>query len=80
MDETLTIRLDAELAARLRREAKRRNTSQGELVRATLREGLNRKAPSAGEQLSSLHGLIKGPRDLSTNKAHLRGFGRSRRK
>lgn len=79
MEETLTIRLDAALAARLRQEAKRRNTSKGELVRATLRQGLDKKDPSAGELLAGLHGLIKGPRDLSTNKTHLKGLGRGRR-
>jgi predicted transcriptional regulator len=78
MEETLTIRLDAQLAARLRREAKRRNTSKGEVVRTTLRRGLDQKAPSAGELLAGLHGIVKGPRDLATNKTHLKDFGRTK--
>lgn len=79
MEETLTVRIDAVLAAQLRKEAKRRNISKGEVVRTTLRRGLNRKSQTAGELLASLRGVVKGPRDLSTNKEHLKSLGRKRR-
>ena len=79
MEETLTVRIDAELAAWLRQEARRRNTSKGEVVRVALREGQAQKRKSAGETLSGLRGIVTGPRDLSTNRAYLSDLGRRRR-
>jgi hypothetical protein len=78
---TVTVKLPEELEAQLDVAAKRRRTSRSEVIRQLLEQGLRkpRHAPGAScyELAKDLCGSVKGaPRDLSTNKRHLEGFGR----
>lgn len=82
MATTLTIRLREDLLADLEAEARRANRTKGAIVREALEARL--RAGSASESalaaLEKYAGCMTGPRDLSTNKRHLAGFGaRTRR-
>lgn len=79
MTHTLTIRLDGETAEALRREARSKNQSQGEIVRAALVQRLKGAPGSALDGLRPYVGIIAGPRDLSANKRHLAGMGKRRK-
>lgn len=80
MDETLTIRLEKEISELLAEEAKRTNRSKGAIVRKALAEHLRRQSPSVLDELGKFVGIVSGPPDLSTNKAHLATLGRRRGK
>jgi hypothetical protein len=78
--KTLSLKLEDALYARVLAAAKRRGTTQSDVVRDAL---LARLEPTRGGVTGSaldlakdLAGCVTGPPDLSTNKAHLRGFGR----
>ena len=80
MSQSLTIRLDEELAATLEAKANKANRSRGQIVRDALTEHLNEdKKTSALQALAKYAGRAKGPTDLSTNKKHMAGFGGGRR-
>jgi len=79
MSETLTVRLDDEMAIALAREAARTHRPKGQIVREALHKHLRRKQRSALEVLQEHVGSITGPEDLSVNKAHLATFGKGRR-
>ena len=70
MSETLTIRLNKELAEWLEQTATRTGVSQGQLVREQL-ERL--RANRANRAFLRLAGAVRGPKDLSQRK----GFRRS---
>lgn len=80
VNATLTVRMDEETLRRLEAEARRTGRSKGELVREALRECFGRRGPSALDALGDLVGIMSGPVDLSTNKAHLANLGRRRRR
>lgn len=70
----MTIRLSRKESARVGRLAKARKVSRSEVVRQGI-EAL--EARSALEAWRSAVGVITdGPRDLSSNRKHLKGFGR----
>jgi hypothetical protein len=77
---TLTVRVPNELDAKLRQAAKRRRTKKAAIVRAALTDYLSTQPQTPGR---SCHDLAKhlagclsgGPRDLSSNKRHLEGYG-----
>ena len=76
MRDTLTVRLDDELAAALRREAKESGLPRGAIVRLAVAAHLSR---SGGPSVMSTHfGTMRGPADLSTNKAYRRTWARKR--
>lgn len=78
--KTLSLKLDEALYAQVRSVAKRRGTTQSDVVRdAILSHIESRRGPIAGSALDlakDLAGCVTGPADLSTNNAHLRKFGR----
>ncbi len=78
--KTLSIKLDDALHARVLAAAKRRGATQSDVVRdailARLGESRGAVSGSALDLAKDLAGCVSGPADLSTNKAHLRGFGR----
>lgn len=78
MPDTLTIRLDDQLARALDEEAKRAGTTKGELVRDALRARLKKTRATALDALQGLCGIVDGPPDLSTNKQHLAALGQPR--
>jgi hypothetical protein len=80
MDETLTIRLNAETARALEDEARRTNRSKGRVVRDALSAHLSGSPQNALRGLAKYAGCMAGPPDLSTSKRHLKGLGRTRRR
>jgi len=72
VSDTLTIRLSDELAKALRRAAREAGIPRGELVRRAIAERLRRsESPSV---MSRHFGTMRGPADLSTNKAYRRAW------
>jgi len=80
MTKTLTLKIPDDLDARLTGVARRRRVSRSELVRESIARYLEaRGRPSRGSVLDlveDLVGSLEGPPDLSTNRDHLRGYGR----
>lgn len=74
-----TVKLPAELAAALSRRAKARGLTESDLIREGIEqvtrddEGLDMQA-LIGPDL----GAGKGPRDLSTSRKQMSGYGRTR--
>jgi Arc/MetJ-type ribon-helix-helix transcriptional regulator len=77
---TITVKIPEELDARLEAAAKSRRTTKSEVVREALAAALRRPGKgkrSAYAAMKGACGLVKeGPPDLSTNKKHLRGYGK----
>ncbi len=79
----ITVRVPQSLTARLRSRSRAKGTTESELVREALESYLGH---SAGErsafQLAEEAGIIGSvrgaARDLSTNRRHLRGFGKGK--
>jgi len=75
---TVTVKLPDSLAVRLRQVVARRRATQSDVIREALEAHLD--APGVGscaELVGDLAGSLRGgPRDLSSNKRHLKGFGR----
>jgi predicted transcriptional regulator len=78
--KTLTLKLDDALCARVVGLAKQRGATQSAVVRDAITAYIEKRrgAPlgSALALAKDLAGCVTGPADLSTKKAHLRGFGR----
>ena len=74
MNESLTIRLGADLARALQEEARQRGLPKGEVVRQALADRLQHRGRLA--VMSRHFGAMSGPTDLSTNKAYRRAWGR----
>jgi Ribbon-helix-helix protein, copG family len=76
---TITCKISEKLNAHLEALARRRHVSKS----AILREALESKtkgsaksaAPSAYDLVAHLCGTLRGPKDLSTNSKHMKGFG-----
>jgi predicted DNA-binding protein len=80
----ISIRLDGDLSARLRRSARERKVKEAALVREALEKHLESEPPfeSAYDFFlkSGSLGCAKGlPHDLATNPKYMEGFGASRR-
>lgn len=74
--KSFTIKLSAKLSARVSRLARARNVSQSEVVREALEAYSSNQKGSVGEAAAALRGSLKGlPRDLSSNRKHLAGYG-----
>ena len=76
---TVTLKLPDSLAVRLRRAVVRRGTTQSEVIREALEAhlGAERRSGTCLDLIADLAGSVRGlPKDLSSNKRHLRGFGR----
>lgn len=74
MNESLTIRLGADLAQALQEEARQTGLSKGELARQALAARLEHRGQLT--VMSRHFGAMGGPADLSTNKAYRRTWGR----
>ena len=77
VSETLSVRLPDDLAEALRRESRESGTPKGEIVRQAITERLTRDA--AVSTIARHFGTVRGPRDLSTNKAYRRAWHRKER-
>jgi Arc/MetJ-type ribon-helix-helix transcriptional regulator len=77
---TVTVKLPDGLAARLKAAVKKRGRSQSEVLREALEAHLERENEALGdtclELAADLAGCLDGPSDLSSNRRHLRGYGR----
>jgi hypothetical protein len=77
MRSTLTFRLPEELADALGRAARESGVAKGDIVRQAVAAHLNR---GASQSVMSRHfGAMRGPADLSTNKAYRRAWTKKRR-
>ena len=79
--KTLTLKLPEELDALLSTAAAQRGDSKSSLVREAIAAYINNPKVTATEiscydLARDLAGSFDGPRDLSTNKKHMKGFGR----
>lgn len=75
-----SFKLPKPLAAALKRVAKARGCSESELIREAV-ERVTHEAEQGIDMVAALGrgiGVVRGPGDLSWNKRHMRGFGRSR--
>ena len=78
---TLTLKVSAELSARLERASRLRGVSKSEVTRRALEKDLSRekpgKRPSLYERMKDGFGCFdSGVTDLSTNKKYMEGFGK----
>jgi predicted transcriptional regulator len=77
--KTLTVKVPEILESKLSELATRRGESKSALIRAALENLADTAAPaprSCLELAGDLAGCAAGPRDLSHNPKHLRGYGR----
>ncbi|HYD88412.1 MAG TPA: ribbon-helix-helix domain-containing protein [Vitreimonas sp.] len=76
---TLTVKLPEALAAKLQALVRRRGQRRSEIVREAIERAVedtpNSEGPSVHDLLADLKGVVKGPKDLSTNKKYMRGYG-----
>ena len=76
---TMNLKVPDQLANRIAREAQRRKVSRSAIVRECVAQSLGREGGgglSFHERARHTCGIgRKGLRDLSSNAAHLRGFG-----
>jgi hypothetical protein len=79
--ERINVRVEGQLKRKLKAEAEQKGVRPSDIVRQALEEHLRQRTPrlncrDLAEQLGIL-GSAKGlPADLSTNRAHMEGFGR----
>ena len=77
---TVTVKMPADLHARLEAEAARRATTKSAILREAFARGPS-AAPASSfyERAKHLIGAASGPGDLSTNPKYMAGYGKSRR-
>jgi Arc/MetJ-type ribon-helix-helix transcriptional regulator len=79
---TLTVKIPSRLERELAALSERAHMTRSEIVRQAIQQYLQARAegvglPSALDQAGDLVGCFAGgPADLSSNRAHLDGFGR----
>jgi hypothetical protein len=77
MRSTLTVRLPDALADALGQAARESGVAKGDIVRQAVAAHLNK---GAGQSVMSRHfGALRGPADLSTNRAYRRAWSKKRR-
>ena len=79
----ITIRVPDTLSARLRSRSRSKGMTESELVREALENYLGhseeeRSAYELAEEAGIIGSMRNAPRDLSTNRHHFKGFGRSK--
>ena len=74
--DTLTVRLSVELAQALQREARKSGVPKGEIVREAI--GARLQHTGSATVMSRHFGVMRGPGDLSTNKAYRRAWTKKR--
>jgi metal-responsive CopG/Arc/MetJ family transcriptional regulator len=81
--QRITIRVPEDLGERLRQTSRVKGKTTSELVRVALENYLGQKLKRGSAfEAAKAAGLIgcvhRGPKDLSTNRRHFEGFGKSR--
>ena len=76
---TLTCKISEKLNAELEAMAKARRVSKSAILREALEDKTKRSSrsatPMAYDLVKHLCGRVRGPKDLSTNPKHMKGFG-----
>ena len=74
---SMSLRMPAHLAARIRAAARDAGVSRSALMREAIERHLSggTPPPSAFDLIADLAGTWEGPADLSTNPNYLEGFG-----
>jgi metal-responsive CopG/Arc/MetJ family transcriptional regulator len=81
--QRFTVRVPEDLGSKLRRTSRDKGRTPSDLIRLAV-ENYLREEPVRGSAYEAARaaGLIgcvsRGPKDLSTNRRHLEGFGKSR--
>ena len=74
--KTISVKLPEPLAAWLSRRSTELGRPQSDLVREALQRSKDGSGGASCHDLfADVCGVIEGPRDLSTNPRHMRGFG-----
>lgn len=74
--KTISVKLPSPMAAWLDQQARELGRSKSALVRQALEQQQHKMGKGTClELLEDLCGSVRGPRDLSTNRKHLEGFG-----
>ena len=81
--QRITVRVPATLGARLRDSSRVKGQTPSDLVRVALENYLiEENSTGSAYELAEAAGLIgsvrRAPKDLSTNRRHLEGFGKSK--
>ena len=79
---TISLKVPAEVGAKLRSVTARKRVSKSEYVRATLIAALNAEEdrPSAFDLVQDIAGCISsGKKDMATNPKYMKGYGEWRR-
>ena len=79
-EERMTVRVKKGLKQQLEAEAREKGVSPSEVVRQAIEEHLRQQKPSEtcydlAKRLGIIGVFRDGPSDLSTNPAHMEGFG-----
>jgi len=75
-----TLRIPETLAVRIERRARATKSTVSAVMREAIERGLGEEGDlNMAEALRGIIGTAIGPGDLSTNKAHLNDYGRTRR-
>ena len=74
--KTISVRVNAKISAKIAALAKRNGTTESEIIRQAVEsyDGGQSAAALAADLIGSVD--FDGPKDLSTNKKHLAGFGK----
>ena len=76
---TITCKIPDKLSAHLEAAARQRRVSKSQIVREALEDKTSRSprsiTPTAYDLVKHLCGRVRGPKDLSTNPKHMKGFG-----
>jgi predicted DNA-binding protein len=75
---SLPIEIEARLTALARRRGRPKSALAREAIELFINAHLKESEPSVLDLVRDLRGIADGPKDLSTNKKYMRGFGRSR--
>ncbi len=70
MSNTITVRLNRDLAAWLERMSEKTGVSQGQIIRDQLEKA---KESASGQSFMRLAGAVRGPKDLSARKGFSKG-------
>lgn len=76
---TISLKLPDDVDDRLEARAKELGVTKSEFTRRAIALQLERKSrqgPSCLDLVRDIVGAARGPRDLASNKQHLRGYGR----
>ena len=81
--ERINVRVESKLKQKLEAEAREKGVSPSEIVRQVLEEHVRQQKPretcyDLAKRLGIIGVFKGGPTDLSTNPAHMEGFGRDK--